>query len=387
MRIEQKRIEAGRLYPGIDLQWKVVNAEQGIIQGYLSVFNNVDSTKDRVRPGAYKKTIADALQRKDKRGKKFLWPLLWMHDPEKPIGGFIDAEEDKYGLLVTAQLDVSTLPDGTPRNPLAMSIFSGFDMGYIDELSIGYKALQKAYDSQGIRDLTEIQLFEGSAVTMNFAANDLAQVSNVKAHNKMPTNNLQVKDFNDRYREQVIEDWMYTDFSNLVQALKGAIMDMFMIGDEPQLDVLTTILNTSGDNKIGFIAALEAYVQKGIDLDVANYLSEQTSSPYGYMRRAETVDSKSGAVVSQDNAARLKSHVDTLMQAKNMLHTVAEDITHYITNGPAYANDKTTPIQPSTKTLEADVQPSSDTYAEDESLQELARYLATWKAGKKPPSL
>src|SRR5689334_10881555 len=88
------------------LEIKEVDADKGIIRGYLSTFNNTDYQKDRVLPGAFKKTIQDALQRKSNKGKKYLWPLLWMHDPERPIGGFIDAVEDQKGLLVTAQLDI-----------------------------------------------------------------------------------------------------------------------------------------------------------------------------------------------------------------------------------------------------------------------------------------
>jgi len=370
MKIEQKKAAI----PGLDMQWKVVDKTQGIIKGYLSVFNNIDSTNDRVRPGAYKKTIADAIQRKSKQGRKFLFPLLWMHDAEKPIGGFIDAIEDKYGLLVTAQLDISCNEQGIPRNPLAMSVFSGFDQGYIDELSIGYKALQKAYDNTGVRDLTEIQLFEGSAVTMNFAANDLAQVSSVKAaNNKMPTNNTEKKDFSQLYRAQCIEDWLYSDYRNLTQALSAAIMSIFTIGDEPQSDTLTTILNGPG----GFIEALEAYVQEGVSLGVTEYLSDNSnsSSAYGYMSRAGSLDSKIGATVSKDSADRLSGHVNTLMQAKDMLSTVASDITHYITGGPAYANDKTSSVQPSIKTLEADAQPSTDTSEVDKDLKLLEAFL------------
>lgn len=448
------------VYPAdIDLEWKVVDEDLGIIKGYLAVFNNVDLTKDRIRPGAFKKTISEALQRKTGKGRKFLWPLLWMHDPEKPIGGFIDAIEDQKGLLVTAQLDISTTSTGVPLNPLAMSIFSGFKMGYIDELSVGYKAIQKSYDGQGIRDLSEIQNVEGSAVTMNFAANPEALVSDVKqlflatksdllplapnntlwskskamkdiqaatngdwskagkyflwsadnptkeADHKFPIaanvggsmkavphalynaaarlssakgvdrdaiksklnayydklgekppwqnggksnmSGLQTKDFNDRYREEQIKDWKGADYQNLTIALQAAIMDIFMIGDTPQDDLMNTLLNGvdngSDDpgNKIGFIDALKAYVQKGIDLDVANYISDDNSyfgniSSYGYMSRNDTLDTKVGAVVSASNADRLKGHADTLMQVKDMIGTVADDITKYVTGNAAY---------------------------------------------------
>lgn len=465
--LEQKRT-GPKIYPGLDLEWKVIDEDQGLIRGYLAVFNNVDSAKDRIRPGAFKKTIAEALQRKDNRGKKYLWPLLWMHDPNQPIGGFIDAEEDQKGLLVTAQLDINTNKQGYPLNPHAMSVFSGFKMGYIDELSIGYKAIQKSYDKDGVRDLTEIQNFEGSAVTMNFAANELAQVTSVKsasggsfpladrntpwskskaikdieaatggdwskaskyffwsasnptteADHKLPfvaksggtmkaipqaiisaaaavqgarggvkgiddidavkskiagyydkmgmtppwsskdkamQGQLEKKDFNDRYRQECIADWLYSDFNNLTQALRGAIIDMFMIGDEPQSDMVTTILSDSEENKIGFISALQAYVQKGIDLDVPNYLTEQNNQPsnyYGYMTRPGMLEGKAGAVVSQMNADRMQGHVDNLMQCKDIIHSVAEDITRYITGNEAYVSDAGTTSKTANHTLE-----------------------------------
>ena len=47
--IETKRAGAAPIYPGLDLQWKVMDADQGIIRGYLAVFNVVDSIKDRIR--------------------------------------------------------------------------------------------------------------------------------------------------------------------------------------------------------------------------------------------------------------------------------------------------------------------------------------------------
>jgi HK97 family phage prohead protease len=381
------------------LEWKIVDADQGIIRGYLAVFNNIDSTKDRIRPGAFKKTIAEALQRKSNRGKKYLFPLLWMHDPEKPIGGFIDATEDKVGLLVTAQIDISTTDQGFPKNPLAMSIFSGYQKGYIDELSIGYKALQKSYDQNGIRDLTEIQLFEGSAVTMLFAANELAQVSDVKSASGKGKGSMEKKDFNDRYREERIKDWLNTDFNNLVCALKSAIIDMFMIGDEPQSDALTTILNNSDANKMGFVQAIEEYVQKGVDLDVANYLSEQQRpasyySDYGYMSRS--TDDLESKKVSKSTAARVQGHMDTLAAvasnhalSQKAINSVREDMMQifgqdiYGQEGPASGDasqpengtTKAANLEPQHKALnqgETDQQPLDST---DPEVDQLAAWL------------
>lgn len=377
---------------------KSVDEDLGIIKGYLSVFNNIDGGKDRVRPGAFKKTLQEAIQRKDNRGKKYLFPCLFMHDVEKPIGGFLDAEEDKVGLFVTAQLDITTNSHGIPNNPLATSVFSGFKQGYITQFSIGYKAIQKKYDKEGIRDLTELQLFEGSAIVDGFAMNDEAQVTDVKSASGKGKGSMEKekKDFNDRYREERIKDWLNTDFNNLVCALRGAIIDMFMIGDEPQSDTLTTILNNSDGNKLGFIQAVEEYVQKGVDLDVSNYLSEQQrpasyySDPYGYMSR-QLDDIEGKAKVSKSTAQRMQGHMDTLAAvasnhalSQKAIQSVRDDLMQifgqdlYGQEGPANGDasqpengtTKAANIEPQHKVLnqETDQQPPNSTDPEVDAL-------------------
>lgn len=163
-------------YKSFRFRVKSVNEDQGqgTITGYLSTFGNVDLQKDRVLAGAFKKTLQEAYARKV-NGRKYLFAMLWMHDPEQPIGGFIDAKEDSEGLLVTAELDISTNAAGFPNNPIATMVFSGFKSGYVDEMSMGYLAIQKDYDG-GVRNLREVALLEGSAVTMLMAANPEALV-------------------------------------------------------------------------------------------------------------------------------------------------------------------------------------------------------------------
>lgn len=153
---------------------KSIDEDQGIVTGYLSTFNNVDEQKDRVLPNAFRKTIAEAKNRMQ-NGRKYLYPALWMHNPDDPIGGVVDAAEDEHGLLVTMQLDITANAQGHPNNLQATKVFSGFKQGYIDELSMGYNAIQKEYEG-GIRNLKECRLVESSAVTMLFAANPEALV-------------------------------------------------------------------------------------------------------------------------------------------------------------------------------------------------------------------
>lgn len=147
-------------------EMKSLDDEQGIFEGYLSVFGNVDSYRDIVEPGAFTKTINDA---RGKKGK-YLFPLLWQHDPREPIGGFIEMQENQKGLYVQAQIDLNT--------PLGNRAYSGLKMGYLQGLSIGYDTIKHKYVSD-VRHLLEVRMWEGSIVT--FPANKETLVSGIKA--------------------------------------------------------------------------------------------------------------------------------------------------------------------------------------------------------------
>lgn len=343
---------------------KATNDEQGSIEGYLSVFNVVDQGNDRVRKGAFKRTLSNA-KKAVKDGKQtYLFPMLWQHDPEQPIGGVTDAYEDDYGLYTVAQFDLDTQK--------GREAYSGYKKGYLNQLSIGYDPIQKTYDEKGVRDLTEIRLWEQSTVT--FAMNEEALVTGVKANTlekarqqkTMPekNKNMQKKDFNDTYRTSVIEDWMYTDLSNITSALRQSLMDIFAIGDTPEPDLITTILDDG--NGEGLVSALKAWVQKGIDLDVSNYLQELSqNNPYssyygGYMSADSSslarkqVSGKSGGM-SQVKKDTIQAHIDTLhdmadshkaaaTKTARAMHSVADDLATVLGGSEAaYGSDSGTP--------------------------------------------
>ncbi|MCE5204111.1 MAG: HK97 family phage prohead protease [Coriobacteriales bacterium] len=135
----------------------------GSFEGYLSVFGNLDLVGDIVEPGAFTRTIEQ---------NKGVFPLLWFHDPYEPVGMF-SAQEDSKGLYIKGQLDLNTRRGA--------ELYSGLKMGYIRDLSIGYKIVRKEVDeANGIRRLQELALREGSLLTANFAANPEAQVTSVK---------------------------------------------------------------------------------------------------------------------------------------------------------------------------------------------------------------
>jgi hypothetical protein len=144
-----------------NFKFEIKAKDNGTFEGYGSVFGNIDSHKDIVEPGAFKKTLKEAGDR-----VKF----LWQHDPWQPIGKPTDMAEDSKGLHVKGVI----APTQLGKDALIL-----MKEGILDELSIGYNTVKEEWDNNtGIRRIKEVKLWEISLVT--FASNPLATVTNVK---------------------------------------------------------------------------------------------------------------------------------------------------------------------------------------------------------------
>lgn len=305
------------LHKNVTFNCKAVDDEQGLIEAYGSVFDNVDQGDDMVRPGAFKRTIQNSKSRVKAGKSTFLIPMLWQHDANQPIGGWYDLGEDAHGLKAKGKIILST--------KLGQDVYNLIKEGVLDQFSIGYDIPQggASYNAkEGYRELKELRLWEISVVT--FAMNTEALLTGVKSHDVLQGR----KDFNDHYRQEAIESWLYNDFRDMVCALKASLIDAFMVGDAPQEDVITTILQDSQDNKRGFVTTLEAWVQRGIDLDVSNYLQEtlEAHGPQGspatyggYMSRQEQefMETKAGRAISQSNMDKVNAHIANVKDLSN----------------------------------------------------------------------
>lgn len=153
------------LYKSYVTEFKV-NTNSREVEAYASIFDNVDAGKDRVRAGAFKKTLMEDSQRKHSRIK-----ALRDHNPYKPVGKPKAISEDSTGLLTVTPISKTT--DGNDLMEL-------INDGVISELSIGYNTVKDQYNAdEGVRDLLELKLWEYSFVT--WGMNDLAQVQGVKS--------------------------------------------------------------------------------------------------------------------------------------------------------------------------------------------------------------
>lgn len=142
-------------------------AETGRFEGYASVFDVVDSARDRMAPGAFARSLKEA------RAAGRQPPLLWQHDAAQPIGAWRDIYEDGHGLFVTGDLFVADIPR-------AKEAYKLMQEKVVNGLSIGYRVRQAHREQKtGIRVLTDVDLLEISMVT--FPANDAARVLRVKS--------------------------------------------------------------------------------------------------------------------------------------------------------------------------------------------------------------
>jgi uncharacterized protein len=136
-----------------------VKGDGGTFTGYASTFGNVDSYGDTIIKGAYAETLK----------KNGLPKMFFNHNSYSvPIGKWIKAEEDDYGLLLTGEF--------TPGNQQAQEVRAALLHGTLDSLSIGYRLTKGDYDETAVgRTIRKVaRLGEVSVVT--FPADKFALV-------------------------------------------------------------------------------------------------------------------------------------------------------------------------------------------------------------------
>lgn len=110
------------------------------IAGYAALFERQDRGGDVIAKGAFVDSLA--------KGRRI--PLLWQHDPDRPIGMVEHAAEDARGLRVIAQLDAAE-----PADLLRRAAVTGLSFGYRVRVAEGHRP----------RRLISLDLIEVSLVT------------------------------------------------------------------------------------------------------------------------------------------------------------------------------------------------------------------------------
>jgi len=129
---------------------RVSVTSDGAVEGYASLFGEVDQARDMVMPGAFTQTLQN-------RGLRRI-PMLFQHDPAEPVGIWLELREDWRGLWARGRL--------IPEVARGRELLALVREGAIDGLSIGYRTVRGRVDPKTrIRRLYQVDLWEVSIVT------------------------------------------------------------------------------------------------------------------------------------------------------------------------------------------------------------------------------
>jgi HK97 family phage prohead protease len=129
---------------------RVALASDGTVEGYASLFGEIDQARDMMMPGAFTQTLQS-------RGLRRI-PMLFQHDPSEPVGIWLELREDIRGLRARGRL----IPDVARGRELLALVREGA----IDGLSIGYRTVRGRIDpATRVRRLYQVDLWEISIVT------------------------------------------------------------------------------------------------------------------------------------------------------------------------------------------------------------------------------
>lgn len=147
------------------------DGDQGRFQAMASTYD-IDSVGDKVRPGAFTKTLADWAAKGDNI------PLLWSHrmdDPDYNLGHVLDAKEVANGLLVDVQLDLT--------HAKAVQAYKLLKGKRVNNLSFAYKTEDEGrvtdpVSGKSYNELRQLKMYEVSLTPIG--ANQHTQVLGVK---------------------------------------------------------------------------------------------------------------------------------------------------------------------------------------------------------------
>lgn len=199
------------------------------VTGYASVFGNKDFDSDIIVKGAFKKTITERINE---------IYYLYNHNWEKPLdkgSKNVKLYEDDYGLKFEAKITEGL----TYGNDLILL----YEEGIVDEHSIGFRT-EKSHKANDARMLTELRLYEFSAVTM--AANPMAKLEGIKS--ELKGNNDKVGKIIKMFRSGNLTDETY---GILEIALKQIQLEAYELGKNTQSE-----LEPSADTQIKSIEPL-----------------------------------------------------------------------------------------------------------------------------------
>lgn len=155
--------------------------ENGEVTAYVSIYGNADSYNERVVYGAFARSLEKRLPKgiAHHNWEKSIAKTLEATEVQAGSNELPDAIKEFGGLRIRAKFNLELTPAGTPANPDAYRTWSDMKAGILDEFSIGFVPIQTKVVSDGVLELTEIDLYEWSVVLVG--ANDKTLIQQMKS--------------------------------------------------------------------------------------------------------------------------------------------------------------------------------------------------------------
>ncbi len=151
-----EREAEGRADEFLEFRFAPSSIGTGTFSGYAITWDQMDSHRTMFSPGSL--VMPDNI------------PILWAHDPARPVGVVMTAKEDETGLFISAKLSVETRDGADAYQFLSDKAVTG--------LSIGFRRLADEAVPGG-RRITRADLKEISLVTV--PSNETARITEVRA--------------------------------------------------------------------------------------------------------------------------------------------------------------------------------------------------------------
>ncbi len=151
-----------------DITVKSLN-DDGVFEGYASIFDFEDAHGDVVCKGAFQKSLSEWHR------KGVLPKMLWQHAPDHVIGVWTKMIEDDKGLYVKGRLLLDVEKAREAYTLLREKVVDGLSIGFRER-----RATRGKFGQTHVNFLHDVHLMEVSLVT--FAANDHAKILTVKSH-------------------------------------------------------------------------------------------------------------------------------------------------------------------------------------------------------------
>jgi hypothetical protein len=311
------------------VEWKAAGGP-GELEGYASVFNNVDEVGDVVLPGAFKRTI-DHWHKSSQP-----MPLIADHQmsTEGVIGSVAALHEDQRGLRFRARFS---------RSPKAQQVRQDILDGHIRGTSFTYEVMRDTPGHGSLggkavkRFLDELRLFE---ITISpFPINQLAGVTSAKAVVDSPWDGSASRFTDEQYQRSTLID----------RGGDGSVKDRRMLPvREPNGDLNRNALGPAAAMLAGGrdgMSGVSPDMQRSAARSLMRLYGEADMEPPDSLRRmagagsasmADWLESMQHAVAIKDPFAR-KAAVDVLVET----YDSGDDLAPGPVDAPATADDVT----------------------------------------------